>query len=526
MSIHGKNFIGFSLEGSGEKTSQLYALATNEALEGTFFHASEQEVARALEKAEQAFVSYSQCSGEEKAVFLDTIAAEIMGLGDVLVQRCMAESNLPQARIEGERARTVNQLKLFASLLREGSWVEATIDTAQPERKPLPKNDLRKMLVALGPVAVFEASNFPLAFAAAGGDTASALAAGCPVVVKAHSSHSGTSELVASAIIKAAKACKMPDGVFSLLHGSGRSVGQALVKHPAIKAVGFTGSYQGGMKLFEIAAQRQEPIPVFAEMGSINPVLLMPCAIKARAKTVAKDFAASITMGVGQFCTNPGLMLIQEGEGFDSFCETLSAQIQECLPATMLSQGIRDAFNEGLEEALKQKGVSLIANSKQEASSFEGMPTVAKVEAQTFIQNPSLHEEVFGPYSLLVVCKDSRQMQEVVEVLKGQLTTTVIAEDEAVSAYEALILSAQRRTGRMIYNFVPTGVEVCHSMQHGGPFPASTDARFTSVGTGAIRRFVRPVSFQDWPATLLPKELQDANPLKIFRTVDGNFTQH
>ena len=524
MSIHGKNFIGNELSAKGDKTSKLYDINSGEALSGEFFHATQNEVDEALAKADKAFTEYKQTSQIKRAEFLETIASEILNLGDELIVRTMSESNLPRPRIEGERGRTVGQLKMFANLLREGSWVEASIDEAQPSRTPLPRNDLRKMLRPLGVVSVFEASNFPLAFACAGGDTASALAAGCPVIVKAHSSHSGTSELIASAIIKAVKLCNMPDGTFSMVHGGGRTVGQQIVLDEVVKAVGFTGSTAGGMKLFELANNRKTPIPVFAEMGSINPCLFLPSALNDT-KKLAATYAFSITLGVGQFCTNPGLIIALKDEKLEMFKKDLSLEISKTKPAVMLSKSIQTAYETNKNEAVKQDGVSIVGESSEDNLPSEGRPVVASVEAATFISNNKLQEEVFGPYSLLVECNDIDELNKVISSIEGQLTVSVMGDESEMSSYKEQIFNLENKCGRILFNGVPTGVEVCASMQHGGPFPAATDARFTSVGTGAIKRFVRPVCFQDCPSSLLPDELKDENPLNILRIINDEYSK-
>jgi len=524
LSIHGKNFIGNELSAKGDKSSKIYDINSGDALNGDFYHATSDEVSTALSLANSAFLVYKQKTQNQRADFLDAIAEEIMNLGDELVVRTMAESNLPRPRIEGERGRTVGQLKMFATLLRDGSWVEASIDTALPDRQPLPRNDLRKMLRPLGVVSVFEASNFPLAFSCAGGDTASALAAGCPVIVKAHSSHSGTSELVASAIIKAVKKCNMPNGTFSMVHGGGRTVGQQIVMDEVVKAVGFTGSTQGGMNLFDIANKRKTPIPVFAEMGSINPCLFLPSALNDT-KKLAATYAFSITLGAGQFCTNPGLILAIKSEKLEAFKKDLAEEITGTKPAVMLSKGIQEAYETNKDQAIKQHGISIIAESLEKNSISEGKPVVASVDAVEFIKNNKLQEEVFGPYSLLVECEDAKQLDEVVACLEGQLTATVMGDDAEIAQYSDLVYSLENKCGRLLFNSVPTGVEVCHSMQHGGPFPAATDSRFTSVGSGAIKRFVRPVCFQDCPSSILPDELKDANPLNIQRLLNSEYTK-
>ena len=441
-----------------------------------------------------------------------------------MVERACAETGLPAVRIQGERGRTVNQLKLFAEVVREGSWVEATIDTPQPHREPAPKPDVRKMLVPMGPVVVFAASNFPLAFSTAGGDTASALAGGNPVIVKAHSGHPGTSELVANAILKAAEKTGMPAGVFSLLHGPGSTVGQTLVKHPTTRAVGFTGSEKAGRTLFNIAAEREIPIPVFAEMGSINPVVLLPQALQQRAEELGQQLAQSVTLGVGQFCTNPGLMIAVESADLDRFTTSLSENIQKALPGVMLNKNICNSYQLSRFTALEQQGIEVMAVANAEAGFGQGTPTVAKIDAEHFLSNPMLTHEVFGPFSLLVNCKTNEEMQAVISSLKGQLTATVMAEEAELNDYQNTLELLNERSGRVIINGVPTGVEVCHAMHHGGPFPAATDSRFTSVGTAAIKRFVRPLCFQNWPDEALPEALQNNNPQSIWRTVDGTFT--
>lgn len=500
--------------------------ATATTLDGDFYPASAAMVNDAMQLAANAYPIYKNIDKDRKAEFLRAIAEEIDALGDELINRAMAESGLPQARLQGERGRTTGQLKMFADLVAEGSWVEAVIDEALPERQPLPRPDIRKMLVPLGPVVVFGASNFPLAFSVAGGDTASALAAGCPVVVKAHAAHPGTSALVGEAIRKAAQKTGMPDGVFSLLYDDGFSVGTALVQHPLAKAVTFTGSYKGGMALYNLAQQREVPIPLFAEMGSINPVIFLPQALENKAEELAKQYAASITLGAGQFCTNPGLMLGVRSAGLDRFEIALAEAIGVIPSATMLTGVICTNYEHLAIEMLEQPGVEVIAQATSKAvKSNQAQAVVGKVSAADFLSNPKLKEEVFGPYSLLVVADDAAQLTEVIASLQGQLTLTLMAENDELSGYEELISKATDIAGRVILNGVPTGVEVCAAMQHGGPFPATTDSRFTSVGTSAIRRFVRPVSWQNWEAALLPDELKPGNPLNIWRMVNQQWTK-
>jgi NADP-dependent aldehyde dehydrogenase len=432
---------------------------------------------------------------------------------------------LTEERALGERGRTVYQLRTFANLVYEGSWVEATIDTADPIRQPIPKADIRKMLVPLGPVVVFGASNFPLAYSTAGGDTAAALAAGCPVIVKSHPMHTGTGELVASAIIKAAEKTGMPNGVFSNLNSSGIEVGISLVTHPQVKAVGFTGSIGGGRALHDIAAQRPEPIPVFAEMGSINPVVILPEAAKKKGNEWANIYAKSITLGSGQFCTNPGLLLGIQGKDFSNFIQVLSEEIVKIEPTCMLHPAIIGAFESKKEIMQAQRGLQTVVSYDKKVSSNYGRQAIVTVKGADFIANTTLHQEVFGPFSMIVQCKNESQLEEIIIRLEGQLTGTVLAEDEELEKYEKIVNALQNRVGRIIFNGVPTGVEVCTSMVHGGPYPASTDSRFTAVGINSIKRWVRPISFQSWPDAFLPDALKNENPLGISRYVDGKQTK-
>jgi NADP-dependent aldehyde dehydrogenase len=418
----------------------------------------------------------------------------------------------------------MGQLRAFAALLKEGSWVEAVIEKGQPDREPMPKADIRKMLFPLGLVVVFGASNFPLAFSTAGGDTASALAAGCPVIVKSHPMHSGTGELVSSAIIKAAKKTGMPNGVFSNLNSSGIEVGQQLVKHPKVKAVGFTGSLHGGTALYKLANERDEPIPVFAEMGSINPVVILPSALEAAGDTWATKYASSINLGAGQFCTNPGLVLGIKGVQLDAFSKTLSQEILNLEPTYMLHPNIYAKYNEGKNDLSGQDGVTVIADYAKETSANVARPTILKVSGASFLANKKLHKEVFGPFSVVVACENASQLEEILNNLEGQLTGTILGNEKDLEMFGNVVDALQSKVGRILFNGVPTGVEVCSSMVHGGPFPASTDARFTSVGTSAIKRWVRPVSFQDWPNNFLPKALQNENPLGIVRLEEGSYT--
>lgn len=519
--VTGKNYIGNQLSAKGTKTYTTFNPQTNTENITVFTEATSDEINEAVKLASDAFETYSKKSGKEKAVFLRTIAEEIENLGEKLIETYTSESGLPAGRAAGERGRTLGQLRAFAAHVEEGSWSEATIDTAQPERQPLPKVDLRKMNVPLGPIVVFGASNFPLAFSTAGGDSAAAFAAGCPVIVKSHPMHAGTGELVASAIIKAAEKTGMPNGVFSNLNSSGIEVGQELVKHPKVKGVGFTGSIRGGRALFDLAAQREEPIPVFAEMGSINPVVILPEALQTKATDWAKTYAGSITLGSGQFCTNPGLLLAIKGDGLNEFTQTLAEEIVKIEPSCMLHPNIVGAYNSNKSKVTSQDGIQVLADFEGDLKVNYGGQIVSKVDGATFLANPTLHQEVFGPFSLVVECENTNQLEQILQHLEGQLTGTIIGTEEELSLNSGVVSALQNRVGRIIFNGVPTGVEVCPSMQHGGPYPASTDSRFTAVGVDSIKRWVRPFSFQSWPNNLLPDELKNENPLHILRNIDG-----
>lgn len=476
-----------------------------------------------MESSWKAFHLYRKMPLKKRAHFLRSIAKEIENLGDPLIHIAMQETNLPEARLKGERARTIFQLNSYADACERGQWLEARIDTAIPEKTP-PKPDIRKMHIPLGPVVVFGASNFPFAYSTAGGDTACALAAGCPVIVKAHPAHLQTSLLIASLIFKAAEENAMPAGIFAHVTAPGNDSGEALVKHPLTKAVSFTGSFTGGKQLFDWGNQRKEPIPVFAEMGSVNPVFLLPQKLKIAETEIAKQISASITLGVGQFCTNPGIIVGIKSKELESFITHLSNEIKVVKPALMLHEGIFKNYSDSREKALSQPGVELIAVAETAAMLNEGLPTIASTSAKKFIDNPLLHREVFGPYSIIIICNDTKEMNQVALHLEGQLTITVMATEKDISENETLMELLKNICGRFILNSVPTGVEVCTSMHHGGPFPATTDSRFTSVGADGIKRFARPIAFQNWPDKLLPDELKNENPLQIYRTVNDELT--
>lgn len=523
MQLRGELLLGYTRVRGTSSTIHAFNPATGEQLEPAYPGGGATEVERACSLAQAASVNYSETSAETRARFLDTIASEIENLGPILIERAMQETGLPQARLEGERARTCGQLKLFAQVVRDGSWQDLRIDPALPERQPMPRADLRQRRIALGPVAVFGASNFPLAFSVAGGDTASALAAGCPVIVKAHSAHPGTSELVGLAIQTAARQCAMPEGVFSLLFGSGREVGQALAADARIQAVGFTGSRSGGTALMATAQARPQPIPVYAEMSSINPVYLLPRALAARSTALAQGFATSLTLGAGQFCTSPGLVIAQNGPALNAFLKTL-AQILAHAPAqTMLTAGIHSAFATGVESLASHSGVHPLVAGLSPAGPNQCQAVVFTVTAAEFLADEALQQEVFGSCSLVIQCDNATQMQEITARLEGQLTATLQLDDGDIAQARELLPLLERKAGRILVNGWPTGVEVCHAMVHGGPFPATSDARTTSVGSAAIERFLRPVCYQDLPQALLPEPLQNQNLASFPHLHDGKY---
>ncbi len=517
--LTGQNWIGFNRSATGNETFQTFNPKLNLANQITFTEADDAEIDSAIELATKAFHELKSIPDSKIADFLDGAADEILALDQELLDTYMSESGLPEGRAIGERGRTVNQLRMFATLIREGSWVDARIDTAIPDRAPVPKSDLRKMNIGIGPIVVFGASNFPLAYSTAGGDTASALAAGCPVIVKSHPMHAGTSELVAGAIVKAAKAHGMPEGIFSNLNSEGIEVGKKLASHAGVKGIGFTGSIRGGRALMDISANRPEPIPVFAEMGSINPVILMPNKLKNEADQIAQTYAGSITLGTGQFCTNPGLVLGVKGADLNQFIDSLGEAIVQIDPMCMLHPNISANYNRGKKNMLTE-GVRMIAEYDTPIQDNYAAQAVARVAGQDFLANNKLHEEVFGPYSLIVECDSMDQMDQIIQGLQGQLTGTIMGGADELSQNPEIIESMRDRVGRLIFNGVPTGVEVCPSMMHGGPYPASSDNRFTAVGTDSIKRWSRPVSYQNWPNDLLPDALKNENPLNIVRRLN------
>ena len=506
MTINGEMYIGTNAVQGTNGSLQGVDAATGAPIEPVFGGATAADLDRACALAEAAFDPYRQTAQEARATFLEAIADGIMALGDELIERAMLESGLPRGRLEGERGRTCGQLRLFAGVVRDGSYLGVRIDPALPDRTPLPRPDLRLRNVPLGPVAVFGASNFPLAFSVAGGDTASALAAGCPVVAKAHPAHPGTSELVGRAVRDAVAASGLPEGVFSLVFDSGYAIGQALVADARIKAVGFTGSRRGGLALVKIAQERPEPIPVYAEMSSINPVVLFPHALARKAEETAKAFVGSLTLGAGQFCTNPGLILAVEGEALDRFVGAAATALAEMPAATMLTPGIAQAYRTGVEAIGAHAAVETVARG-QAGHNCAGQAGLFATDAKTFLTRHELQDEIFGAASLVVRCPDLATIAQVVDALEGQLTAAIHVVEADHDAARALVPHLERKVGRILVNGFGTGVEVAHAMVHGGPFPATSDGRTTSVGSLAIARFVRPVCYQDFPAGLLPTEL-------------------
>jgi alpha-ketoglutaric semialdehyde dehydrogenase len=525
MKITGEMLIGKSAVRGRESTLVAINPALGTELEPFFGGGGLADVDRACSLAEAAFDPYRETGLELRAHFLETVAQGVLDLGESLIDRACAETGLPKARIEGERVRTVGQLKLFASIVRDGRWLDARLDTPIPDRAPQPRPDLRMRKIPLGPVAVFGASNFPLAFSVAGSDTVSALAAGCPVIVKAHPAHLGTSELVGRVLQEAVATCGLHEGVFSLLLGEGNAIGEALVSHPTIKAVGFTGSRRGGIALMQVASNRPLPIPVYAEMSSINPMFLLPGALSSRSEKLAQGFVDSLTLGVGQFCTNPGLVIALESSDLERFRRAASEKILAKNAGIMLTPGIQAAYRSGLQQLATLKGVHTLAQGQPEQGTCAGRAALLSTNAEDFLVAPNMQDEVFGPASLLVSCRNIDEMVALAEQLSGQLTASLHLETEDIAVARRLMPILERKVGRIIVNGFPTGVEVAYSMVHGGPYPATSDSRTTSVGAAAIERFLRPICYQDVPESLLPLALQDVNPLSLWRLRDGQLAQ-
>ncbi|MFI5193296.1 MAG: aldehyde dehydrogenase (NADP(+)) [Chitinophagales bacterium] len=520
------NFIGYSERAESNQTFKAFSPSLNGPLPEDFSIVSEAEFDQALSLANDALEALQDQSACGRAGFLRTVAEEIMMAGDFLISRCSMETGLTKERIVQERARTCAQLNYFADLLVDGWYVDARIDTAEPSRLPLSKPDIRRMLVPIGPVAVFGASNFPLAFSTAGGDTASALAAGCPVIVKAHPAHPGTNEIISSAIIRAAHKTRMPEGVFSSIHLSDDRV-KSLVQHPTVKAVGFTGSRKVGMMLFHAGMQRKEPIPVYAEMSAINPVIILEDALKDKAAQIAGGLIASMTAGAGQFCTNPGLILLKDDTATKHFLERISAGISISVPGTMLNHNIYQAYTRSIHAMRQEKGIGILAQASAEANDEknEAQPVALITSAWHFLENARLSQEIFGPASLIVLYTSTEELFSILESMEGQLTATLHAGTSEHVLSNQIVRIISKKAGRIVFGGFPTGVEVCDSMQHGGPFPSTSDGRSTSVGGAAIYRFLRPVAYQNLPDQFLPEPLQNSNPLNIRRLVNGEWTK-
>lgn len=520
MAITGLSYIGSRQGGSGGATFHGINPATGEQLEPAFHSASAEEVHAAAALAAAAFPAFAATTGTQRGAFIRAIAAEIEALGQTLTDRVMAETALPEPRVKGETARTCGQLRLFASLIEEGSWLDARIDHADPARQPLPRPDVRSLLRPIGPVVIFGASNFPLAYSVAGGDTASALGAGCPVIAKAHPAHPGTCELIGAAIVRAARATAMPDGVFSLIFDAGHTAGMALITHPAITGAGFTGSRKGGRALMDAAAARPVPIPVYAEMSSINPVCLLAGALNERGPAIAAGLHTSSLMGVGQFCTNPGLVLYDRNADAAPFRDELARLTAAAACGTMLTAGICQAYQNGRARLASHPAAKLLASATP-AGGNTATPAVFEVTAADFLTHHELWDEVFGPCTLLIACDGIAEMTRLIESLEGQLTAAFHGTSADFTAAAPLLAAAQHRAGRLIFNGFGTGLEVNHAIVHGGPYPATSDGRSTSVGSAAILRWARPVCWQDAPDSSLPDELKESNPLRIARLVDG-----
>jgi 2,5-dioxopentanoate dehydrogenase len=526
MAATGKSFIGFREVAEGCTTFRAYNPATGQALEPDFQAATREEIDLAARLAAEAFVSYRELPGVKKAEFLNRIADNLEAVAEPLVERAHQETALAKPRLQSETARTSKQLRLFAKVVEEGSWVQARIDRADPTRRPVPKPDIRSMLVPLGPVVVFAASNFPLAFSVAGGDTASAFAAGNPVIVKAHSAHPGTSQIVGQTVRDSVRACGLHEGMFSLLFGAGTSVGVSLVQHPLIKAGGFTGSTAAGRLLMNVAGSRPEPIPFYGELGSTNPVFLLPGGIEARGPKIAEDLYGSFTLGAGQFCTKPGLVFFPEGKLAEGFVNELKTKVSQAPEFALLTKGISSDYDREARHRKERRELSVVAEGALRSDNpFSAQAALYQTEITSFLANRELSEEHFGPSTLLIRYSSKEQILEAARSLEGHLTATIHGSEEDLREFAELVSILESKVGRLVFNGFPTGVEVCPAMVHGGPYPASTDGRTTSVGTQAIFRFARPVCFQNFPDFRLPRELHNLNPLGIWRMVDGQLTQ-
>lgn len=500
--------------------------ATGKPLEPLFHEADAAEVAEAVDLADAAFPAFRDLSPDRRAEFLEAICEEVMADSDALVQRAAEETGYPAARCAMERDRAVNQARLFAEVAREGSWSDARIDRGDPQRTPLPKPDVRSVLEPVGPVAVFGASNFPIAISVLGADTVSAFACGCPVVVKGHPAHPGTCEIAARAILRAAERTGMPEGVFSLIQGRSHETGAAVVRHPKLAAAAFTGSLGGGRALFDIANARPVPIPFYAEMGSVNPVFVLPGALERASGAIAEGFVSALTMGVGQFCTNPALVFGLASEAWEGFAREVGERVEAFAPATMLHAGIRESYVEGIARRIENPELRLRGASAAEAraEANEAAAYVFETSQEGLLRDLTLYDELFGPVSTLVGCGGIDEMVAVAEKLEGSLSATIHGTEEDLAEAEPLVSLLRRKAGRLIFNGFPVGIEVCHSMHHGGPYPATAHSFFTSIGTRCLLRFVRPVCYQNWPDAQLPEALRNANPRGLMRLVDGERT--
>jgi len=523
--LSGRSLIGFH-EGAGTGP-EMYATdpTTGRQLQPAFIPARPEEVELAVQLSAEAFDSYRQVSGRDRGAFLRKIAEKIEAIAGEVVERAMQETALPQARLQGETARTCGQLRLFAQVAEEGSWVNARIDHADASRKPLPKPDIRSMLRPLGPVVVFAASNFPLAFSVAGGDTASALAGGNTVIVKAHAAHPGTSELVGRAVQESVRECGLPEGVFSVLFGSGSQIGTALMKHPLVRAGGFTGSRAAGRILMDVAASRPEPIPFYAEMSSTNPVFILPGALRERGDNIAAALHGSFTLGAGQFCTKPGMVFLPQGANAESFADKLRELVSGSAPYHLLTKAIHASYDSAIAARKTDGAVTLLAEApKASADGFAVTSAVFETDAPTFLGS-ELDGEIFGPATLLVRHSSREQVLEIARSLEGHLTATIHGTEQDLHDFADLIAILETKVGRLVFNGFPTGVEVTHAMVHGGPYPSTSDGRSTSVGSQAIFRFTRLVCYQEFPDSALPDELKDGNPLGMWRMIDGQIVR-
>ncbi|MDB4809807.1 aldehyde dehydrogenase (NADP(+)) [bacterium] len=523
--LNGKQLIAGKWQSAGVDAFHAICPVSGRELATKFFEATEFEIDLAATSASKAFPALANTTIEQRAALLDRIAAGLDARGEDLVERCMLETAYSEQRVRGELLRTISQTKLFGEMLREGSWVEAKIDHAEPQRVPFPKPDIRSMLQPIGPIVVIGASNFPLAISVAGTDTCTALAAGCPVIVKAHPAHPGTCEMAAEVIRVSADLTGIHPGAFSFLQGPSHSVGGRLVEHPEVKAVAFTGSLEGGRALMDLASRRPAPIPVYAEMGSVNPVVVLPDAAASRTQQIAHGFVSSLTLAMGQFCTNPGLLLVPDGNAGDQLIELIKEAIKAAPAGTMLHAGIQRAFEVGLDLRQQTDSAVLVHGTHGDSDIRTVTPAISIIEAEFAVSDGQINQELFGPFATIVRWKNQTDLAKVIDQLTGQLTATVHADVDEMLRYPDLIWQLRNKAGRMIVNGFPTGVEVCHAMHHGGPYPAASDPHFTSIGPTSIKRFVRPVSYQDYPKNLLPLELNDFNPLGIMRQVDGQYTR-